>query len=323
MKSLWKLWITAALAALLLTACGQDSTEPAVLDEEVESPDTEQTEAAFPVTVTDAIGNDITLEEAPDAIVSMMPSNTEILFALGLGEEVKAVTDFDNYPPEAAEKEKIGGMEFNVEKIVSLSPDVVFAHESALSTGEAGFQQIRDAGINVFIVDNAVDFETTYATIEDMGKLTGKTEEAEKIVSDMKAKVEEVQGKVADVEPKTVLVETSPRPEIYSPAGNTFMDEMLKMVKAENVVGDLEGWVKVDPEEIVNRNPDVILTTYGGYVEDPLTEVTERDGFDSVTAVKNGAIVDLDADLTNRQAPRLADGLEAIAKAIYPEVFGE
>lgn len=322
MKSLWKLWITAAMAVLLLAACGQDSAEPAVENENPAQQEKEA-EAAFPVTVTDAVGNEITIEEAPDAIVSMMPSNTEILFALGLGEEVKAVTDFDNYPAEAADKEKIGGMEFNVEKIVSLSPDVVFAHESALSTGEAGYQQIRDAGIQVFVVSNAVDFETTYVTIEQIGKLTGKTAEAEQIVSDMKAKVEEIQAKVADVEPKTVLVETSPRPEIYSPAGNTFMDEMLKMVNAENVIADLEGWVKVDPEEIVKRNPDVILTTYGGYVEDPLTEVTDRDGFDSVTAVKDGAIADLDADLTNRQGPRLADGLETIAKAIYPDVFGE
>ena len=92
-------------------------------------------EAAFPLTMTDAVGNEITLEEAPKTIVSMIPSNTEILFALGLNDEIVGVNDYDDYPAEALEKEKIGGMEFNVEKIVSMNPDIVFAHESMIRNG--------------------------------------------------------------------------------------------------------------------------------------------------------------------------------------------
>ena len=96
--------------------------------------------------MTDAVGNEITLEKAPETIVSMIPSNTEILFALGLNDEIVGVNDYDNYPAEALEKEKIGGQEFNVETIVAMNPEIVFAHESCLGMGEAGFQQIRDAG---------------------------------------------------------------------------------------------------------------------------------------------------------------------------------
>lgn len=321
MKKIWQLWIATALAAILLTACGQEEH-----GEDHASPETEagQETAQFPMTVKDVTDNEITLEEAPKAIVSMIPSNTEILYALGLDEEIVGVSDFDNYPEEAASKEKIGGMEFNVEKIISLNPDLVLAHESALGTWDPGLKQLRDAGITVYTVSNAESFDSTYETIEDIGKLTDKSEEASQIVEEMKTTVQDVQDKVATVDTKkNVLVEISPEPEIYSPAGKTMMNEMLNLINAENLVGDLEGWIKLDPEEIVKRNPDVIITTYGAYTPDSTNVVLNRNGFADVTAVKNKAVVDVDADVTGRMGPRLADGLEVLAKAIYPEAFGE
>lgn len=126
MKKIWQLWIATALAAILLTACGQEEH-----GEEHTSPETEagQEASQFPLTIKDVTDNEITLEEAPKAIVSMIPSNTEILYALGLEEKVVGVSDYDNYPEEVATKEKIGGQEFNVEKIISLNPDLVLAHD--------------------------------------------------------------------------------------------------------------------------------------------------------------------------------------------------
>lgn len=323
MKKKWQLWLATAIVAILLTACGPNDSQPTE-DKTENHASHEQVESQYPMTLKDVTGNEITLDEAPKAIVSMIPSNTEILYALGLDEEIVGVSDYDNYPEEAATKEKIGGMEFNVEKIISLNPDLVLAHQSALGTWDAGLAQLRDAGIQVYTVTNAESFEATYETIEEIGNATGKTEEAAKIVEDMKAKVKSVQDKVANVETKKkVLVEVSPEPEIYSPAGNTMMNEMLGMVNAENLVADLDGWIKIDPEEIVKRNPDVIITTYGGYTPDSTNLVLNRNGFTNVTAVKNKAVIDVNADLTNRMGPRLADGLEVIAKAIYPEAFGE
>ena len=324
MKKLSHLWITSILAVLLLLAgCGTSEEKKPVENNGSTEQQTEQVEAAFPITITDAVDNEITLEEAPKTIVSMMPSNTEILFALGLNEEIVGVNDYDNYPEEALEKEKIGGMEFNVEKIVSMNPDIVFAHESGLGTGEAGLQQIRDAGVKVFVVKNAANFDETYSTIEQIGRATGKLEEAEKIVEDMKAKVEEVKEKVAKVETKkTVFVETSDVPEIYTPGKGTFMQEILDMVNAENIAADQEGWFKIDPEEIVNRNPDTIIVMYS-YVPNIVESVKARDGFDSITAVKNNAVIQVDENLTSRTGPRLAEGLEEVAKAIYPEAFSE
>ncbi|WP_342513278.1 ABC transporter substrate-binding protein [Sporosarcina sp. FSL K6-1522] len=326
MKKIWQLGLMSILAVFLLAACGTTSTDEkpqadATPKEDVTPKEVEQ--AAFPLTLTDAVGNDITIEKAPETIVSMTPSNTEILFALGLNSEIVGVNDYDNYPAEALEKEKIGGQEFDVEKIVSMNPEMVFAHESGLGVGEAGLQQIRDAGIPVFVVKNATDFDETYTTIETMGQATGKKEEADKIVADMKAKVEEVLQKTAAVEnPKTVFVETSPAPDIYTPGKNTFMDQMLGMIGAENISADQENWFVMASEEIVKRNPDVIVVMYD-YIETAVEDVYARDGFDSITAIKDKNVVQVQEDITSRTGPRLAEGLEAIAKAVYPEVFSE
>lgn len=325
MKKMWQVWLMSVLAVFLLTACGTATDDKPKVDEAPKEDVAEKdvVEAEFPLTLTDAVDHEITLEKAPETIVSLQPSNTEILFALGLSEEIIGVNDWDNYPEEALEKEKVGGMEFNVEKIIAMNPEIVFAHESALGVASGGFQQLRDAGVSVYVVKNATDFEETYATIETIGKATGKIEEAEKIVTDMKAKVEEVLAKTATVEnKKKVFVETSPAPEIYTPGKNTFMNQMLDMIGAENIAADQEDWFMMDPEEIVNRNPEVIVVMYD-YIDTAVEDVYKRNGFDAITAVKEKAVVQVDENKTSRTGPRLADGLEEIAKAIYPEVFGE
>jgi len=311
------------LATLLLVGCNGEEATPVENSTEDTQQEATVEETTFPQTMTDVVGNEITLEEAPKTIVSMIPSNTEILFALGLNDEIVGVNDYDNYPAEALEKEKIGGQEFNVEKIVAMNPDIVFAHESMIGVGEAGLQQIRDAGVKVFVVKNAADFNQTYTTIEEIGRATGKLPEAQKIVEDMKAKVEEVKEKVASVETKkTVFVENSDVPDIYTAGNGTFMQEMFDMLNAENIAADQEGWFKIEPEEIVSRNPDVIIISYS-YVDNIINKVKARDGFDSVTAVKNDAVVQVDENLVSRTGPRLAEALEEIAKAVYPEVFSE
>ncbi|WP_017382189.1 ABC transporter substrate-binding protein [Paenisporosarcina sp. TG-14] len=321
MKKIWQLWLATALVAILLTACGQEEATPTQQNDKEK---TEAVESAFPVTLTDVTDNEITLEEAPKTIVSMIPSNTEILFGLDLGDKVVGVSDYDNYPKETEAIEKIGGQEFNVEKIISLNPDLVLAHESGLGMGEAGLQQLRDAGVNVLVVKTALNFEEVYETMITIGQATGSTSEAEEMVQKMKDEVASIQEKASAVETKkSVFFEVSPAPEIYTAGNNTFINEMIMLINAENIAGDQEGWIKMDPEEIVNRNPDVILTTYGYYTPGAVEQVLSREGFGVVTAIKNKEVVNVDADMTNRSGPRLTEGLLEMAKAIYPEVFSE
>ncbi|MEH7389542.1 ABC transporter substrate-binding protein [Bacillus sp. JJ1503] len=323
MKKLYSVLFALLLAIGVLAGCGGSAEEPTENTAEKETQPAQEEKADFPVTIKDALDNEVVIESKPEKIVSLLPSNTEIAFGLGLGEEVVGVSDFDNYPAEAAEKEKIGGMDFNVEKIISLSPNLVLAHASSAHNAEAGLQQLRDAGITVLVVNDAKNFDEVFDSINMIGTAGGKKEEAEKLVSSMKAKLEEIKEKaitIQDADRKKVFVEVSPAPEIYAVGANTFMDEMLKMIHADNVVTE-ESWPKMDPEAVIERNPDVIITTHGYYTEDPIGNVLGRDGWQEINAVKNNQVVDVDSDTVTRSGPRLVEGVELLAKAIYPETF--
>ncbi|KPL59965.1 ABC transporter substrate-binding protein [Rossellomorea vietnamensis] len=314
--------ILALLVAIgFLTACGTNDGDQT---KKKETAEVQQDVSGYPLSLNDALDNKVTLEEQPKHIVSLIPSNTEILFELGLNKEIVGVSDFDNFPKEAADKEKIGGMEFNVEKIVGLKPDLVLAHESTAKSAEEGLNQLKDAGVNVFIVHDAKSFEEVYNTIEDIGTLVGKKDQADSVVSEMKSDLNSIQEKASEVtQKKKVYVEVSPSPDIYSTGKNTFIDQMLSMVNAENVMSEQEGWVQVNQEAVISSNPDVIITTYGYYSENPKEQIMGRKGWEDVTAVENGDVQDVHSDLVTRTGPRLVEGVEEIAKSIYPEVFAE
>jgi len=329
-----KLNLNSLLFALLLVigvlaGCGNNTDKPKENAGTEQNAGTEenqaakQEEAAFPVTIKDALDNEVILEAKPERIVSLMPSNTEIAFALGLGNEVVGVNDYDNYPEEVNGKEKIGGMDFNVEKIISLNPDLVLAHASGAHNSAEGLQQLRDADITVLVVNDAKNFDEVYDSLNMIGTATGTKEEAEKLASEMKTKIDEIKAKAEEIKAedrKTVFVEVSPAPEIYAVGVNTFMNEMLIMLNADNIITE-EGWPKIDPEAVIERNPDVIITTHGYYTEDPIADVLGRVGWQDIAAVKNKQVVDVHSDKVTRTGPRLVEGVEELAKAIYPEVF--
>ncbi|WP_107942021.1 ABC transporter substrate-binding protein [Metasolibacillus fluoroglycofenilyticus] len=319
MKKFWSIIMTMLLATGLLAACGQDdNNEPQTQGEqqtEVQQ-ETDELAAAFPATVTDALGREVTLERAPEKIISLTPSNTEILFALNLENEVVGVNDIDDYPPAVAEKERVGSMEYNVEKIVSLQPDIVFAHESSMFAVEPALEQLEAAGVTVFVVKNAATFEETYMTMEQIGTLTGKVEEAEKMVESIKTKLADIQAKVEGQEEKSAFVVVGMTPDIYAVGQNTFMDEMLKAINIKNVV-EADEWPMYSPEDFVASNPSTIIVTYAEDVD----AVLNNPAFAEMDAVKNGAVYTVDGSMTSRQGPRIADGVESIAKAMYPEIF--
>ncbi|MCL1697533.1 ABC transporter substrate-binding protein [Lysinibacillus sp. BPa_S21] len=320
MKKIWKIGLSAFLAIGLLAACNTKEATKEKPSSTEQQEATKVDQATFPMTLTDATGKDITLEAPPEKIVSLIPSNTEILFGLGLNDEIVGVTDNDDYPVEATKKEKVGGIDYNIEQIVALSPDIVLAHASGMSYSKGAIEQLEAAGVKVFVVADAKNFNETYTTIEQLGRATGKLEEAKKIVANMKAKVKEVETKLEGVEPKKVFVESSDEPQIYTAGKGTFMNEMLQMIHAENVAADSNNWYEIDAEQIIAKNPDVIVVAYN-YVPDILTKIPQRPGFETISAVKNKAIVQVDENTISRQGPRLADGLEELAKAVYPEAF--
>lgn len=293
---------------------------------EEENQSNEEEEALFPLSLTDALGNEVTIQEKPNRIVTLIPSITETVFALNQGELVVGRTDWCNYPEQVFEIESVGGMQFDIEKILSLKPDVILTHASGADSSAEGLEQLRNAGITVVVINDAQTLDDVLTSIEMIGEVLGVNEEAKQITSDMKNKFSEIKEKAASINEEELMrvwVEVAPAPEIYTTGQGTFMHEMLEIINAENVAGDLEGWIKFTEEDAVSFNPDVIITTYGYYLENPEEQVKSRQGWQEVSAVKNDRVFDVHSDKVTRSGPRLSEGVEELAKSIYPEVFGK
>lgn len=289
---------------------------------EVTDETVEETTEAFPVTVTDATGEEVTLEEKPEKIISLLPSNTEIAFALGLNDQIIAVTDNDDYPAEVAEKERIGGYEIDVEKIIALAPDLVLAHE--LNVVE-GIEQLRANSVPVLVVKDANDFAEVYETIELIGKATGTSDAAHHVITEMERHLNDIEAKLAhitDADKKYVYLEISGEPEIYTAAAETLFDHLLTLAKGHNIFADEVGWPQVSEETVLEKDPDVIIALYN-YVEDPVADILQRSGWQDVTAVQKQQVYHVDENIVSRPGPRLTEGVEELAKAIYPDAFSD
>jgi iron complex transport system substrate-binding protein len=319
LKKLYALLFSILLIGGLLAGCNSTTDNG-----KKEVNQAEQSEkVSFPVTIKDGNGQTVTIKEKPEKMVSLMPSNTEIAYALGLGKEIVGVSDYDNYPEDVLKKEKVGGQQINIEKIVSLSPQLVLANPT--NTKE-GLQQLKDAGITVLVVNDAQNFQQVYQSIEMIGKAAGENQKAKDLIKDMKQKLADIQGKAKTIkenDQKKVFVEVMPDPEIYTAGKNTFINEILSMIKAENAAKDLNGWAKVNDEAVVEMNPDTILTTFGFYVKNPVETVLNTKGWQDITAVKNKEVIDVNSDTVTRPGPRLVEGVEDIAKAVYPDIFAK
>ncbi|WP_017185838.1 ABC transporter substrate-binding protein [Alkalibacillus haloalkaliphilus] len=311
-ESLWtKLFLVLMVVlAVGLTACQDEGVTNEGTNEPTEESSVES------VTLTDKADEEITIEGEVDRIVSVIPSATEIVYAVGAGEQVVGVSEWADYPEEVFEvEETVGDMNLNIEKIVELEPDVVIADLNNADDLEA----MRNAGLNVVTLGSQ-SLEEVYEDIELVGQATGQTEQAGQIVNDMKMQVEEITQAVSEVpeeERKSVWMEVGP--ELYSGGEGSFLHELITLAGGENIIADQEGWPQVSEEVVIERNPDVIITTYGYYTDDVAESVLQRSGWDSITAVESEEVHDIHNDTVSRPGPRLVDGLEEIASILYPE----
>ncbi|WJE16441.1 ABC transporter substrate-binding protein [Halobacillus sp. ACCC02827] len=322
----WFMPFVIGMLLMFAVGCSDDSneTEQGADAGAEETTDQQGNSAEFPVTVTDGSGEEVTIEEEPETIVSLIPSNTEITFALGQGDKLIGVDTYSNYPEEANDIEKIGAQEMDVEKILSLDPDLALVTDFHQENNRDILDKFEESGIDVVVVDSAESFDAVYDHIELLGDVEGASEEADELVGDMQSSLEKIKEKAEAVEEKKrVWVEVAPSPDIYTTGTGTFMNEMLEAIHAENTAADQEGWVKMTEEEAVQKNPDVIITTYGYYVDNPEEQVLDRAGWAEVPAVKQEQVFDVNNDTVTRPGPRLIDGVETLGKLIYPEVFTE
>lgn len=311
----FKMKYAAPLAAmLLLAACNSDQT-----NDEKKTGDDVQGKETSTYTVVDDRGKEITFEKTPETIVSLQPSNTEILFSLGVGDKIIGATDFDTYPEAANDIERVSdSTTINAERIVELNPDVVIAYTSG---DEAQVTQLEDAGLQVFVIKSAATFEDVYGDIEQLGDVVGKADIADEIIEDIQTQIEDVQEKTATVEQKKkVYLEISPAPDIWTTASETFQNEILDAAGIDNIFADQTGWFSVAEEDVITKNPELIITTVN-YIENPIGEIKSRASWNTIQAVKNDEVYQLDSDILSRPATRIGEAVQLVAETVYPDLF--
>lgn len=272
--------------------------------------------SVYPLTIKDSAGVDITFDKAPTSVVSLSPSATEMIFALGRGEVLKGRTDYCDYPQEALEVPSMGSiMEPNIEAIVAAKPDVVFVSDMFSTDLRA---QIEALGIVVFDLSSHDRFDDVYLAIENAGLILGAQTEGEALVAQMKQTVAEVAEKVKGAEPKTAYyVVGFGESGDYTAGKGTFIDQIITMAGGVNAAGDVEGW-SYSLEKLIEKDPDYLICRSVG---NPKPEIEAANGYKSLTAVKEGRLIEIDSDLLDIQGPRSAEGVLALAKILHPEIF--
>ena len=277
---------------------------------------------SLPATFVDDMGREVTINEIPQRIVSHVPSITETLFALGLGERVVGVSDYCDYPEEAKLKPSVGNY-FNpsIESIVALEPDLV------LTDGHSdSIKQLDELEPPItYIVIDPKDIDGIFKDLELLGKVTGTEREAEKLIEDMQDSIAHIIALVEGAPPVRVLyIIDATDPTLPWTAGpGSFVDWLITMAGGENIAAEAQGaWVQFSIEQIVSSDPEIIIlpAKHGTAFTSPET-LEGNPAWRKITAVKQGRIRIIDGDLVDRSGPRIVQGLEEMARIIHPELF--
>jgi iron complex transport system substrate-binding protein len=311
--------------AVLLAACApapSASTGPTASPAASPSPSSSATAAAYPLTLTDDAGREVVLEAEPGRIVSLAPSNTEIVCALDACDLVVGVTDFDDYPPEVADVEKVvTNAQVDVEAVVAADPDLVLAAGNEL-TPTAVIEQLIGLGLPVMTL-YPESLDEIYADIELVGQALDQEDAAAAVVDDMQSAAEEVRATVADLErPRTFYEVSVFEGIIYTAGEGSFLASLIETAGGDAITGDALS-TSIELEDLVAADPEVILLGAASYDPTVTPEaVAARPGWEGMTAVVSGRVVPVTEDLViTRPGPRVVEGLEALARAIHPEAF--
>ena len=266
------------------------------------------------IAVTDMMGRSVTLAAPATRVVALTAADCEILYALGAGDTLVGRGAYCDYPAQVLDVPSVeSGYETNIEQIIALEPQLVLM--GTMNQSEAQVKMLADAGIAI-AVSNAADIAGVYQSIAVIGALTGKTAEADALIADMQAQFAALRESGAG---GTVYFEVSPLEYgLWTAGSGTFMQEIADMLGLTNVFADLDGWAQVSEEQVLSRNPDYIVTTAADYGQtpSPVDEILSRTGWESVTAVQNGAVFAGFGDAITRPGPRLTEGARRLLDAV-------
>lgn len=262
--------------------------------------------ARFPLSIVDDTGVAVEIPREPVRIVSLAPSNTEILFALGLGDKVVGVTSACDYPEAVKKVDKIGDYNINIEAVVAKRPDLIVA---VADLQMPVIQKLRELKLRVVAV-NPRTLDEVFHAIQVIGDVAGAGDAARRTADGLRARVAAVESKAAvipaDSRPR-VFVEVWNDPLMTAGAG-TFVDDLVKRAGGRNIAGDIEGWPQISSETVISASTDVVILTCFNR-----SEVMARHEWRKVPAIVSGRVFEIHPDLMVRPGPRLVDGLEALA----------
>ena len=316
---------TAPTAALITAAPTAAPTEaPPTVAPTTTAPTAAPTPAATGVTITDVAGRTVTIAVTPERLISLAPSTTEILFAIGLAPKIVATDDFSDYPAEAKNLPKIGGLNaaYNFEQIVALKPDLIFA---AGITPPETLKKLEDLKLTVVVVGTEqTSFDSIFADIALVGQATGQVEQAAQVTTAMQDQLAALKAKLATAKEKPLVyweLDATDPAKPYSVGPGNFVGDMIALAGGTNVFEKAESpFPQVSAEQVVAANPDVIILSdaaYGITIE----SVLKRPGWQVIAAVKQQRVAPIDDNLVSRPGPRIVAGLEATARIIHPELF--
>jgi iron complex transport system substrate-binding protein len=306
-----KLILIASALTLVLAGCGPAAVAPTA------------TPTPAPISLTDGLGRSVTLPAPAQKVVSMAPSNTEILYAVGAGSQVIGRDEFSDYPAAAKNLPSVGGSmgQYSLEQIVALKPDLVLA--GGINTPEQ-VKSLEDLGLTVFFLGNPTTLEEMYKNLETVGKLTGQDAEAATLAQSLQARVAAVDKRLAGVSDKPSVfyeIDASDPTKPYTAGPGTFIDQLITRAGGVNVAATAsDPYPQLGLEQLVVSDPAIILLGDSAYGVTPQTVAT-RPGWETLAAVKDGKIYTFDDNLVSRPGPRLVDGLEQLAKLLHPELF--
>ena len=314
-----KVFFGMAIVFVLLVACTDQNAVPAdgpgVLNQEAVN---------LTRPTTDREGFAISLPDEINRIITIGAANAEILVALGIGDKIVAVdmwsADVVGLPAYA--KTELDMMNLNAEFVVSLMPDIIFVTGMARAGGtDDPLAPVSAVGVSVIYMPMSTSINDIMEDILFIAAVVDKCEAGEAIVLDMQAEIDDVREIASRISTaRTVYFEIDPAPWMISFGHGTFLNEMIELVGATNIFGDMEGWFSVSGEDLLMLNPDVILTS-SDFLEDPLGEIAGRPGFDTLSAVQNGNIHLITANYSNRPSHNITRALREIAMAVFPEYF--
>ncbi len=306
------------LTLILIMSISLMGCQPQKINEDGQTVDipSEDSIEGYPLTLIDSMGREITLESEPKRVISVGPNITETIYAIGAEDKLIARTDYCDYPEDVLNKDSIGSLrEPNIEKILELNPDLIIA---STHFDPEVLKKLEGLNLKVAVLYGEESFEGAYNTIEKTGIFLNKEVNAQKIIEDMKSKVNDVIEAVKD----------QPKPEIYyvvsygeggdyTATGETFISQIIEMAGGKNAADDAQGW-KYNIEKLVEKDPDILICPK---YFDSKQGIIQANGYKELTAVKEGRLFEIDNNMLDRQGPRIADGLEELAKILHPDQF--